>query len=1057
VAPEQPAQPVQPLPAAISIDIPLPGEVTSPVQVVVKGSGSGLPENNVVVQALNREGGVLAEGVTTLDADAPGGAGSWTVALDLGVTPGTPGSIYAFSPSPADGSIVAEASVDVTYGQAEQQPTPEPTPEPTAAPPVAPATIAINIPQQGENISPKEVVVVGSGSSLRENNVVVQALDDQGTVLAEVPTILGADGEWRATLDYAVAPGTLGSIYAFSPSPADGSNVAESRVSVTYGQAAEVTPTPVPPIASASIRINIPQRDETVSPKEVVVVGSGSGLPENNVVVQALDSQGKVLAEVATVVDSGEMGGQGEWRATLDYAVAPGTQGRIYAFSPSPATGSNVAEASVPVTYGETNPEPRIAITSPTNGAQVNTDSGFLVSGTGANLFEGNVVVEARDADGRRLVQRPTTVDANGNWSVSLYTGAVDGPGTIIAFAPSPADGSRMAESKVSVTFVSTPTQPVRPSIRIERPANGARINATSGFSVNGLAQGVFEGNVIVQARDAYGSLLDQVVTTADVNGNWSTALRFLIPSGTVGSIYAFSTSPADGRVVADDLVRVTFVSACRVRTDWPVYVVQRGDTLFSIAQRTGSTVGELTFANCLSNPNNITVGQRLHVPRLPDTGDVTVEPEIVITNTEADAELPLDEPVVIEGSAVGVLPGNIFVRLLDSTGVVVDNIHGEVVEQADENGLWTWRAELSAGNVEPGKRGHVFAYAIQATDGTIAAYALTPVVYGQAVDGPFVTIDSPAPYSQVGVDGAITVSGRGAGLFEGNVIVQALDNSGNVLAEDYGTIAVEEIGDTGDWSVDLTVDYIGRGRIVAFSTSPEDGSTMAEAGVDVYFGDPTQEESVAVITHPLPNTVYTYKNRLVTAAGYAKGVLQDQVYVTIVDDQGNVAFLIPVEVDPTSGFWTTSLDVQIPVDRDRKYSVNVAATSGVNGAVFAGDRVDVETRAPEAAVTGNVVADGEMTLPDDAVVTVQVADVSKADAAAEVIGEQVIALPGQLPIPFVVEYDPDVIDERFTYAVSVRITDGEDNLLFTSTTMIPVITNGAPTANVDVPVEKVQ
>ena len=30
------------------------------------------------------------------------------------------------------------------------------------------------------------------------------------------------------------------------------------------------------------------------------------------------------------------------------------------------------------------------------------------------------------------------------------------------------------------------------------------------------------------------------LVTTADVNGNWSTAMRFLVPSGTIGSVYAY-------------------------------------------------------------------------------------------------------------------------------------------------------------------------------------------------------------------------------------------------------------------------------------------------------------------------------------------------------------------------------------------------------------------------------------------------------------------------------------------------------------------------------------
>ena len=56
----------------------------------------------------------------------------------------------------------------------------------------------------------------------------------------------------------------------------------------------------------------------------------------------------------------------------------------------------------------------------------------------------------------------------------------------------------------------------------------------------------------------------------------------------------------------------------CVKRFFWPTYRIQQGDTLFSIASATGSTVNELIAANCLSN-DRIYVGQLLHVPRLPN------------------------------------------------------------------------------------------------------------------------------------------------------------------------------------------------------------------------------------------------------------------------------------------------------------------------------------------------------------------------------------------------------------------------------------------------------
>jgi hypothetical protein len=61
--------------------------------------------------------------------------------------------------------------------------------------------------------------------------------------------------------------------------------------------------------------------------------------------------------------------------------------------------------------------------------------------------------------------------------------------------------------------------------------------------------------------------------------------------------------------------------SGCTPRADWTiVYVVVAGDTMSSLAVRTNSTVNELTSGNCLSNPNAISVGQRLRVPRTPQS-----------------------------------------------------------------------------------------------------------------------------------------------------------------------------------------------------------------------------------------------------------------------------------------------------------------------------------------------------------------------------------------------------------------------------------------------------
>lgn len=47
------------------------------------------------------------------------------------------------------------------------------------------------------------------------------------------------------------------------------------------------------------------------------------------------------------------------------------------------------------------------------------------------------------------------------------------------------------------------------------------------------------------------------------------------------------------------------------------VYVVQRGDTLFSIARRNGLTTDDLAEVNNIANPARIFVGQRIVIPGL--------------------------------------------------------------------------------------------------------------------------------------------------------------------------------------------------------------------------------------------------------------------------------------------------------------------------------------------------------------------------------------------------------------------------------------------------------
>ncbi len=127
-----------------------------------------------------------------------------------------------------------------------------------------------------------------------------------------------------------------------------------------------------------------------------------------------------------------------------------------------------------------------------------------------------------------------------------------------------------------------------------------------------------------------------------------------------------------------------------------------------------------------------------------------------------------------------------------------------------------------------------------------------------------------------------------------------------------------------------------------------------------------------------------------------------------------------------------------------------------VTGAFALSACAPVTAPASTAKVTGMVTYLQRSALPPTAVIEVTLADVSKADAPAEVISMQRLEANGkQVPFAYELPYDPSKIDERHDYAVSARITDG-GKLLFISTQRYSVITRGNPTSNVEIVVQPV-
>ena len=116
-----------------------------------------------------------------------------------------------------------------------------------------------------------------------------------------------------------------------------------------------------------------------------------------------------------------------------------------------------------------------------------------------------------------------------------------------------------------------------------------------------------------------------------------------------------------------------------------------------------------------------------------------------------------------------------------------------------------------------------------------------------------------------------------------------------------------------------------------------------------------------------------------------------------------------------------------------------LSACSGMNTATGGGS-------AAALRVTGTVTYLQRVALPPTAVVKVHLVDVSRADAPAVVLGEQIVLTGGkQVPFAFEIPYDPAKIEANHTYAVQARIEE-DGRLRFINDQHYAVITRGAPT-----------
>ena len=101
--------------------------------------------------------------------------------------------------------------------------------------------------------------------------------------------------------------------------------------------------------------------------------------------------------------------------------------------------------------------------------------------------------------------------------------------------------------------------------------------------------------------------------------------------------------------------------------------------------------------------------------------------------------------------------------------------------------------------------------------------------------------------------------------------------------------------------------------------------------------------------------------------------------------------------------------------------------------------------KSPNASVSGTVTYRERLALTPGARLEVRLRDTSYQDAASDLIAEQIIENPGQVPIKFKVEYNRDDIDDRNVYSIQAKIIESDGRLVFISDTAYHVITRGNP------------
>jgi hypothetical protein len=210
-----------------------------------------------------------------------------------------------------------------------------------------------------------------------------------------------------------------------------------------------------------------------------------------------------------------------------------------------------------------------------------------------------------------------------------------------------------------------------------------------------------------------------------------------------------------------------------------------------------------------------------------------------------------------------------------------------------------------------------------------------------------FIDIDSPADYSAV--DSAFTVSGTGAGLFEGNVIVEVSEFGGDVLFTGSAVAQAADLGAVGTWSLDVDLGELAEARqifIRAYSESPEDGSTVAfdslRLNANAEFGLPFVDITTPMYGAGVENFMMQIEgmagaifenNLVIEVRDFATGTVLVETFATVQTDElaGSGSFSAEVDFEAEPGTAVEIVAYQPAVADGEEVTVSDTAFAIVN------------------------------------------------------------------------------------------------------------------------------